>query len=518
MQDPLAQARTRPRCLDESVVRIPLISGSRVVLVTFDDDAILLAPPPPLDPLHDVAAAVGEALRYPLSGPSLTSLVTRGGRATIVVEPRSLPLPHAPIDPRQEALAAVLDELELLGMPADRHTIVVAGGLERRPTKRELETVLRPARARDFRGSVVVHDATSPDLEALELDSGDAVQIQSSLREADLVLCVTAAETSERGGASALLHACGATTVAEALPSPSLLAPSHSHTGALAGRIAASLSRHVPLLGVSLVLDHPRIGGHFHGYPHSPEAVDAVARSPFRRVANTLPGAIRAHILRQAVRELHAVGVFAGPPAVAHAEALLRGIPLRGIDLREQVDTLVVPLPWTSPRDPREPLNPITAAALGLGHALRLWRERSPLREGGTVVLLHDFRRAFGHWSQAPYRGIFHALREGAGVPERITEARMAAAGDPRAITAYQQGRAPHPLLPFVDWDSCRPALDRTGTVLVAGCRDAGAARALGFVPTHNVGTALAMARGVSGGNDRVGVLLAPPYAPLVVG
>jgi hypothetical protein len=53
--------------------------------------------------------------------------------------------------------------------------------------------------------------------------------------------------------------------------------------------------------------------------------------------------------------------------------------------------------------------------------------------------------------------------------------------------------------------------------VLVAGCRDAGAARALGFVPTHSIATALEMARGVAGGTHRLGVLLAPPYAPLVV-
>jgi hypothetical protein len=54
--------------------------------------------------------------------------------------------------------------------------------------------------------------------------------------------------------------------------------------------------------------------------------------------------------------------------------------------------------------------------------------------------------------------------------------------------------------------------------VLVAGCRDAGAARALGFVPTHSIATALEMARGVAGGTHRLGVLLAPPYAPLIVG
>ena len=145
-----------------------------------------------------------------------------------------------------------------------------------------------------------------------------------------------------------------------------------------------------------------------------------------------------------------------------------------------------MPLPWKSLHEPREPLNPITAAAIGLGHALRLWRDASPLREGGTVVLLHDLRRTFGHGPQAPYRSLFHVLRE--GVDEgQLAAAREAAAADTPAIDAYRRGRAPHPLLPYVDWASCAPVLERAGRVLVAGCRDAGAARALGLVPTHNI-------------------------------
>lgn len=501
-----------------AVARIPLLAGSRLPIVTVDDDAVLLAPPPPLDPLRDVAAAVGEALRYPLSGPRLADLVTRGGRVAIVVEPRSLPLPGATNDPRQEAVAAVINELERLGMPAAQHTIVIAGGLERRIGRRELEVVLRPMQARDFRGSVVVHDASSADLLPLEIRGVAPVPIHTSILDADLVVCVTAAETSERGGACTLLGACAAEAIASASPAPSLLAPSLSPTGMLAGEIAAALGRRAAVMGVSIMLDHPRLTGQHSGYPSSPDAVVGLARSPLRRLLNVLPGTLRDRMLQHLARELTAVGVLAGSPAVAHAEALLRGVSLRGVSLAEPLDTVVVPVPWTSLHAPREPLNPITVAAIGLGHALRLWRDASPLRRGGTVILLHDLRRTFGHGPQAPYRNLFHMLREGGGTDERFAAAEEAAAMDPRALTAYRQGHAPHPLLPYVDWASCAPVLDRAGSVLVAGCRDAGAARALGLVPTHSIPTALEMARGVAGGTHRAGVLLAPPYAPIIVG
>ena len=117
---------------------------------------------------------------------------------------------------------------------------------------------------------------------------------------------------------------------------------------------------------------------------------------------------------------------------------------------------------------------------------MRLWRDASPLREGGTIVLLHDLRRTFGHGPQAPYRNLFHVLREGAD-----EEPSRPPGGRPQTTRArsraYRQGHAPHPLLPYVDWASCAPALERAGRVLVGGCRDAGAARALGLVPTHSI-------------------------------
>ncbi|HEY6016835.1 MAG TPA: hypothetical protein VIU16_08625, partial [Gaiellaceae bacterium] len=92
-----------------------------------------------------------------------------------------------------------------------------------------------------------------------------------------------------------------------------------------------------------------------------------------------------------------------------------------------------------------------------------------------------------------------------------------AAARDERARAAYRASRTVHPLEPFQVWSACDASLSRLGTVLVAGCRDAAAARQLGFVPAHGLAPALEMAAGVAGGRARVGFLLAPPYFPLLV-
>jgi hypothetical protein len=225
---------------------------------------------------------------------------------------------------------------------------------------------------------------------------------------------------------------------------------------------------------------------------------------------------VRARILRTLPVELTVAAVFAGPPSVAHAEALLRGVELRAADLDGQLDAICIGVPRTTPYLPRERPNPLLAAYLGLALALRLWRDAFPVVDGGTAILLHRFHRAYAHPTQHPYREFFAALRAGRS-DEAVSEGERIAADDPRGLESYRSGRTCHPLLPYADWAACAPAIERLGAVLIAGCRDATAARLLGFVPTHGIGAALAMARGRSDRPPRIGFLLSPPYFPLRV-
>ena len=496
-------------------MRVPLHSGSRVPLVTLPDDAVLLGAPPPLDALADIRAAVAEAFRYPLAGPPLEALVPRGGRATVVVQPPAVPLPTARNDARRDALAAVLAELSRAGVARERVTLLVAGGLARRLGRRELETLLRPDQARDYRGAIVVHDCEADDL--LPIDAGPhRTRIHPTLVETDLIVTVGAAESVLHGGPTALVDTTVPGTM-RAARTVSLL----EAKGATALRIGAALeeelARAVPVIGLSLVLDRPRTAGLYRGYPWRAEAIEAVGRSPLRRIVKASPGVLRRRVLAGAPRDLDIVAALAGPPSVAHAEALVRGTAVRSVVVVQPFDTIVVPLPWEGLHLPREPLNPITAAALGLGHALRLWRNRPPLVQGGTIVLLHPFSRVMGHGPQAPYLALFGALRDGA-LTTGLGRVEAQAARDRRAIAAYRSGGTPHPRLPFADWETCASTLERAGRVIIAGCRDAGAARALGLVPSHNSTTALAMAAGLAGDDARTGVVLGPPYPALVVG
>jgi hypothetical protein len=500
------------------VRRVPLLSGSRVVLVPASDSDVVLRPPAPPEQVADTGAAVRDALRFPISGPPLDAIVPRGGRATIVVEPPALPLPGAPQDPRQQALATTIAELARCGIPDDRQSLLVAGGLGRRLGPRDLERLLLPPRrARSFRGKVLVHDVEDPALVEIANVGDRPVRVHPALVEADVTLVVGAAETVVHGGPGTLLAAADAGTVRRTAEVDSLLEAAGAAEWQLALAVEAALAERVALVGASLVLDLPRLTGTYRGYPDEPASAERVARSPFRRLFSILPDPLRRTILDRQGRRLAATAAYAGRPSVAHVEALLRGVALRGTSLAEPVDTLVLGVPWVGANVPREPVNPVTAAAVALGLALRLRRDAFPIHPGGTLVLVHSLRRSFVQETQAPYASMFQALRE-AREPDALEAAETAAAADEHAIDAYREGRACHPLQPYAEWSGCQPALSRLGRVVVAGARDAIAARTLGFVPSHGIGSALEMAHGLSGGRASVGILLAPPYPPLLVG
>ncbi|MGH3053857.1 MAG: lactate racemase domain-containing protein, partial [Gaiellaceae bacterium] len=325
--------------------RVPLLSGSRLVVASAPADARVLRPPPP-GRATDVEAATKEALRFPLAGESLEALAANAKEATIVVEPPALPIGNVLGDPRRLAIAAVSAALEALGVRTERQTLLVAGGLARRASRGEIAALVTPELRRRFHGRVVVHDAADPALAGIPLGA-PRVRVARELVETDLVVVVSAAETVLHGGPATLLAAADAETQRRAT-AESLLETSGSEGWRLATLVERTLAARVPLFGISLVLNHPHFTGPLRGYPYEPEAAERIARSPLRLAFSAAPGLVRRRVLRTLRGTRTTAAVLAGPPSVAHAEALLRAIELRRATLAEPLDALVIGIPGTT--------------------------------------------------------------------------------------------------------------------------------------------------------------------------
>ena len=314
------------------MTRVALLNDARLVVADTGETDLVLRPPQQRESLEDVGQAVLDAFAFPLAGEPLAKLVRPGGTATIVIEQPSLPIPTAGTGPRHVATATVADELVRLGVK--QITILVAGGLSRRTTPREIGLLVPPDFRRRFKGRVSVHDAEAPDLVDLDRDGNIDLRVNRALVETDLVVTVTAAETVLHGGPAALLAASGRESL-RAAGAVSLLETSSSQGWRLAVEIERRLSRRVPVTGVSLALNAPRLTGPFAGYPHDQEAIDRLIGSRARRAFQFAPGRVRQRILERLPRDMTAAAVYAGTPSVAHTEALLRNV-FKGVSVESR--------------------------------------------------------------------------------------------------------------------------------------------------------------------------------------
>ena len=124
-------------------------------------------------------------------------------------------------------------------------TILVAGGLFRRTTPREIGLLVPPDFRRRFKGRVLVHDAEAEDIVELGVAGNVTLRVNPALVETDLVVTATAAETVLHGGPAALLSASGRDSL-RAAGALSLLETSASQGWRLAVEIERRLAERVP--------------------------------------------------------------------------------------------------------------------------------------------------------------------------------------------------------------------------------------------------------------------------------
>ena len=436
-------------------------------------------------PDHDVASAVAEALRLPALGPAARASSRRaaGARRSSWSRHRC-PLPG--VEGRSTADGA---RRHARRAHPRRHPTGASDGARRRragasePARRELEALLPPVTC----PRLPRHRRRARRRGRVACDHSRARRrtrwVSPALVETDLVVTVSAAETVLHGGPAALLGACGPSEPRAAARSRCSSRRGSDGWG-LATSLESRLARHVPLIGVSLVLDHPRPTGRYRGWPWEEETVTRLARARLRRLHNASParrsplGAARARPARWT-----SSARWPGRPAWRMRRRCLRGTALKGARARraarrargaasvgDRAPAARAPRPdRRRARRARPRAAPVARAAPRSCRVAR-WCSCTALRP------------AFDRTSAAPYRALYEALRE--PDPERLAQAEIASRratappSTPIAPDAHRTRCSRSPTGP-----PAQPALAHAGRVIVGGCRDAVAAKRLGFVP-----------------------------------
>ena len=500
------------------VKRIPLLAGSRIAVVNGARRRLVLRPPPPRRESRTLPppSATPFGFRSRASRSRRSSLAAVARRSCRTASPAAA---ATPLEPRPAAVAATVDELARSACPSERQTILVAGGLARRTSRprargasshpisraasaagrrarrgvRRARVARRPVGARGARAPRAASTPTSSSRSAPQSPSSTAARACSSRRPTPA--------TCRAADAYSLLETAASQGWQLGVAIERALARRVAARRHVARAHAAALDRAAPGLSVRA-------------------RVARTARSA--RPCGPSSACCRPDSRQRALRSLPASrgvsAAFAGSPSIAHAEALLRGTEERARSLAEPVDVMCLGIPVddavpaaraAEPAARRVPRARPGAAALARCVPGRRRRHGDPRSSVRPAVPAPE-RSSRTATSSARFAGL---ARER---PDARPRGRARRRHDERAIAAYRERRTHHPLLPFADWSACGPHSDASAPVLVAGCRDHDAARALGFVPDARVGAAVQMAESRAEGPLRIGFLRRAALLPAV--
>jgi hypothetical protein len=168
-----------------------IVFGDQMARVTLPDSVI--TPPAGLSttlaPVEDIAGEIQRALQTPLGRPPLPELVKPGDKVTIAFDDPTVPC-FAPV--WEPAIKQVIAELGKAGViPADI-TLVSAGGLHRKFTRRELAKVIGEDLVDMFGYRLICHDAEDQQNLAYlgTTSNGYEVEVNRCLVDSDLTVYV----------------------------------------------------------------------------------------------------------------------------------------------------------------------------------------------------------------------------------------------------------------------------------------------------------------------------------------
>lgn len=450
--------------------------GEDVLTVQVPDHAHGVSPGVslPLPPAEDLALAVREAMERPIDGPPLADRARGARRVTVAFDDPTVPC-FAPL--WSTAMPLVLDTLDRAGVGRERVTLLCANALHRKFTPEELARILGDDLVRQFspKGQLVCHDAEDPEglVHLGTTPAGQDVEVSRRVVDADLTVYVNASTLRGFSG--------GWKSICVGLSSYRSIRWHHTPD-----TMSMSIERnrmHEILDAMGTVVEK-RIG------PGRLFKLETVLSNPF---------------------EVHRVlGGSVGETRRAALELVRRHQPPRRDLLPEKVDVVLYGIPDFSPYAAFSRMNPLlTLISTGLGYLGGMIEALG--KPGCTVVLATPCPDQWDDTHHASYREVWERVLPVTRDPfEARSRFEPEFASRQDYLEKYRNAFAFHPVHAVMALYPLK-RLRHAARVIVAGARDPGVVRHVGFMPAASVDEALAIAGSFHGPHGSMAVVRYPP-------
>ncbi|MFA0767838.1 MAG: hypothetical protein OXFUSZZB_001166 [Candidatus Fervidibacter sp.] len=474
----------------------------------------VIYPPPPLEPIADLDAAIEQALENPINADPLSAQLRRGMRVTIAFDDLSLPLPpmQQP-DIRQRIIERILQKCAEKGVD-DIH-LIAAIGLHRKMTTDELRHQLGDRILKAFYPlRLYCHDAEDPrGLTFLgKTEQGEEVWLNRRVAESDLVIYVNINLSAMDGGHKSLVT--GLTNYAtlrhhhnaHMLLTSFYMDPPRSPFHGVVCRQGRLIERSVRHFQVETVLNtdtFPSLFGFLQKRESAWTTWDRIWFHLVRTACRFSPFELNWRIWQSMRAPYGIIGIYAGEVESVHERTLQRLAEQQEVEVSGQSDIVICGVPYLCPYNVNSLMNPILVFCLTLGYTFHLMSIGKPLlRQGGVLIFTHPLYERFHEQHHPSYVDFWRFVLPQTRDPQEM-ERRFEAifATDERYIRAYRRDYAYHGVHPFYMWYWGSLGARYAGKVIFVGANKRVAER-LGVETASSLREAVEMAKSFVGNND----------------
>jgi hypothetical protein len=492
----------------------PVPAGTRVIY-----------PPPSIESIQDVDAAIEYALENPLGCEPLSAQLKPGMKVTIAFDDLSVPLPsmQAP-DIRQRIIEKVLQKLADAGV-SDIH-LIAALGLHRRMTPAELKHALGKKIFKAFYPDKLYnHDAEDKDNIAFlgKTEKHEVVEVNRRAVESDLLIYVNINIASQSGGHKAVATGLGTYqtlkhhhNVHTLMHSRSYMDPQNSALHRSCNRMGKIIESHMNIFRIETTTNNTSLP-QWLGFLLKPSwdynALDRINLHANKLTTDILPTNLKREIFNRVRAPYGITGIHAGRTELVHEKTLENVYRQHVVPVQGQADILISGVPYLGPYSVNSIMNPVLFMCQTLGYFFNFYRGKPLVRKGGVYILLYPLHEDF-HPVHHPsyiefYERVLTETTDSKTIEQKYEEE---FAYNPKYIDQFRNSYAFHGVHAFYAWYWGCHGLSQVGKVIVVKPRSKRPAEIMGFETADSLAEAIERAKDFLGSNPSITTYQAPPY------
>jgi hypothetical protein len=517
---------------DENVITIDTDSAPRIMF--YGEDFLcedlpvgtrVIYPRRPISGLPNPRAAIRYALHHPEEMDPLHALLFPGMKVTIAIDDISLPLPPMQRPDIRETICGIVLEM-LADHGVDDIHMIIATSLHRRMTEREVRYILGDKIVDAYwPDRLYNHDACDPEgmVTLGKTAHHEVVETNRRAVESDLVIYVNINLVPMDGGHKSVgVGLCGYESLkAHHTPktiahSDSFMDPEKSHLNHSVERIGKVCDQHMKVFHIETVLNNRMFSGPMDFLMKNEDDFTEADTLKFQAIKWTLkrtPRALRREIFMRVPAPYELIGVYAGKTEPVHQKTLARSYEQYSVTVDGQADILITGIPYISPYNVNsKSLNPLLVQVMALGYFYHMYRNKSLVKKGGTMIISHPCSDSFDPVHHPSYIEFFNRIlpetRDSYTLEKKYQDE---FAYNPTYIEMYRRGNAYHGAHPFYMWYWGQRGREQLGEVIVVGSDNRTVPDLLGWKRADTLAEAISMARSTQGRSAQITMLHQPP-------